>query len=558
MDREIDFYKGYEHSVEVHHDEFGSVGRAKLTFGDGKWPHLKFERSLEVRKLVEGQKYDRLKVISDTGETFTLFECQYQVFYAHADFLAEGDVEAKFKKIFVRYADVSEWFLQGQYIQGDVGEALTWVNKPEPIEVEVKTSDEHFSLATEVRRTPEHSGENFVINEHVLFEFERLDGFFDVAGVRAKCLELSSFLSILIACPFSIISVGVESENEGFGYVYFPYFKKIERGGREFSWTSCLIQKRMLDGRWQDAFENYYKSEHRKVVWARLAGMQRYDSFWEYEALGYISLLDKVVKKKSKGAKARDVAPSQDKIDKFNVAVESLSEKLTGVQKIEMVKIINQVFSWKDRTGRDFANNYQNAVSMSDQHVRKIINISDDDFLFIKRVRNRIAHGHALELGDDGHGRVSKIVHKIALLLTYWAYIDFGLTSDDFITCLKATHNSFVLNSEIDRVYLERITGMSDFYEVSEKRFEEISVIKGVRIQSCFTHDSSEEIEYSEKYTQMLKDWLSLKRGGAMKPLEIFGVEDELVKFSGTAYIECGDKRLALHHIYVIDEVVPA
>lgn len=551
MDREIDFYKSYEHSVEVHHDEFGSVGRAKLTFGDGKWPHLEFERSLETRKLVEGQKYDRLKVISDTGETFTLFECQYQVFYAHADFLAEGDVEAKFKKIFIRYADVSEWFLQAQYIQGDVGETLAWVNKPEPIEVKVKTSDEHFSLATEVRRTSEHSGENFVINEHVLFEFERLDGFFDVAGVRAKCLELSSFVSILIACPFSIISVGVESENEGFGYVYFPYFKKIERGGRGFSWTSCLIQKRMLDGRWQTAFENYYKSEHRKVVLARLAGMQRYDSFWEYKALGYISLLDKVVKKKSHGKQAEVVPPSQDKLDAFNGAVEGIAEKLTDSQKAELVSIITKVFSWKDRT---FAKNFKSAVASADARVMKIINISDDDFAFIKRVRDDIAHGHALELGGAGHGRVSQVVDKITLLLTYWAFLEFGLTSDDFIACLKGTHNPLAHNPGLNRVYLERITGMSDFYAVSEERFKQIEAVKGSQIQACFTRDSNGELEYSEKYTQMFKDWMKQGKGGEMKPLDMFGIEDRKVKCSGTAYLESGDKRMRLHHVYVIDD----
>jgi hypothetical protein len=33
----------------------------------------------------------------------------------------------------------------------------------------------------------------------------------------------------------------------------------------------------------------------------------------------------------------------------------------------------------------------------------------------------------------------------------------------------------------------------------------------------------------------MLKDWMGLKKGGAMEPLEIFGIEDARVKYSGTA-----------------------
>ena len=551
MNREIDFYKSYEYSVEVYHDELGCIGRAKLTFGDGEWPHLAFERPLEVGELIEGQKCDRLKAISDAGETFTLFGCDYKFFYTHADFLVEGDVEAKFKGIYIRYANVSEWFLRDRYVKGDVGDVLVWVNKPEPIEVEVKTSDEHFSFGTEVRSTSEHSGENFVVNEYVLFGFEKLDGFFDVASVRTKCLELSNFISILIACPFSIISVGVKGEKEGFGYVYFPYFKRVEREARKISWTNCLIQKRMLDGRWQSVFEKYYKSEHRKVVWARLAGMQRYDSFLEYEALGYISLLDKVVEKKSKGKVAEVVPPSQEKIDAFTAKVASFPEKLTDAQQTGVLSIVNQVFGRKDRT---FARNFKSAVSSGDGRVMKIINISDEDFSFIKGIRDAIAHGDAIDLGGDNHIRVLQIVRKIALLLTYWAYIDFGLMPDDFITCLKSTHNSFVLSANIDSVYLERITGMSDFYEVSEKQFEEISVIKGVWAQSCFTRGPSGAIEYSEKYTRMLKDWMAQRRFGEMKPSLMFGVDDGKVKCSGTAYLESGDKRLSLHHIYVIDE----
>ena len=555
MNREIDFYKLYEYSVEVHHDELGSVGRAKLTFGNGKWPNLKFEGGFDGAfgspKLVDGQKYERIKVVSDTGEIFTLFDFEYRLFSSHADFLAEGDIEAKFKKIYVRYADISEWFMRGQYIQGYLTETLTWVNKPEAIQVEVKTTNEHFSLVTEVRSTSEKTGENLVINEHVIFEFEKLNGLFGVADVRAKCLELSNFISILIACPFSIVSVGVGGEKGEFGYGYFPSFKKVERGSREFSWVDCLMQKRMLDGRWQAAFENYYKSEHREVVLARLAGMQRYDSFWEYKALGYISLLDKVVKKKSHGVRAEVVLPSQDKLDAFNRAVEGVAEKFTDSQKAEMVNIINKVFSWKDRT---FAKNFKNAVASADARVIKVINISDDDFSFIKGVRDDIAHGHKIDLGGSGHDRVSQVVNKVTLLLTYWAFLEFGLTSDDFIACLKGSHNPLAHNPGLNRVYLERITGMSDFYEVSEERFKQIEAIKGSQIQACFTRDSNGEIEYSEKYTQMFKDWMRQGKSGVMRPFDMFGIEDSKVKCSGTAYLESGEKKMRLHHVYVIDD----
>ena len=44
----------------------------------------------------------------------------------------------------------------------------------------------------------------------------------------------------------------------------------------------------------------------------RLADMQRYDGFWEYRALGYVSLLDKYVSQRSKGQK-RKTSKAEDR-----------------------------------------------------------------------------------------------------------------------------------------------------------------------------------------------------------------------------------------------------
>jgi hypothetical protein len=133
-----------------------------------------------------------------------------------------------------------------------------------------------------------------------------------------------------------------------------------------------------------------------------------------------------------------------------------------------------------------------------------------------------------------------------------------GLSADDFLRSLSQTHNSAVLGADIDRVRLDRILGLSDFFSVSEQRFDEIASIKGVRVQACFTRDQNGELEYSEKYTSMLKDWMASRTSGAMEPKEIFGIESSKVKCSGTAYLECGDKRLDLVHAYVIDDTVAA
>lgn len=555
MTDEIDFSRSYEYHVAVSDDEFGEIGRAKLTFGGEIWPSLSFERPFSVSALTDGLKRSRLIARTDAGESFTLFECELRVLYAHVGLVVVGEVADHFKTISIRYTNVSEWFLANQYLKGDVGESLSWENKPDPIDVYIKTDEERFTLRTDIFSSYDRSGEDHLINQHIVFHCERKDGVYVVNDVRRKCLELSSVISVLIAHPIDIVSIGLIDDSNDVHYAYFPHFKRAVRDKKNGFWTSCFIWRPMLDGRWQTIFENYYKSEFRKVAWARLAGMQRYDSFWEYKAFGYVSLLDGIVKKKAKGLMAKKRPPGIKRINALKVELERVTSTLTPEQVDDVVAVVSDAFSFD---GRDFSWFYGQATTASDQRVMAVINISDADFSFIKKVRDAIAHGDEIDIAQDGLERVSTLVKKIILLLTYWAFIDFGLTADDFLDCMYRSHNSTKLGAAIDQVYLDRILGKAEFYTTSEERFKKIEAIRGVLSLSCFTKDEGGEVDYSEKYTRMLKDWMSLKRGGVMKPLEIFGVEDDRVKCSGTAYIECGEKRLALYHIYVIDEIIPA
>ena len=202
MKLENAFAAAHEHDVEVYHDEMGEVGRGKLTFGDGEWAHLNFGHPSSSGKLVEGVTYPRLIARTVSGDVFTLFGFEFHGFYAFVDFMVEGDVGDAFRSIRVRYSDVSEWFLARQYLKGEVGEGIAWENKPAPIDVDIRTGGEHFSLSTSVVSSFSHVGEDQVIHEHVVFAFEKGDSLFDVGNVREKCRELSNFrVTVLIAQP---------------------------------------------------------------------------------------------------------------------------------------------------------------------------------------------------------------------------------------------------------------------------------------------------------------------------------------------------------------------
>jgi len=97
--------------------------------------------------------------------------------------------------------------------------------------------------------------------------------------------------------------------------------------------------------------------------------------------------------------------------------------------------------------------------------VRAVINLTDEDFELIKDVRDRIAHGEPPEVPESGFTRITIIINKIALLLTYWTFHDLGLSKAEFLGAMNATHNRLYLGALVDRKSLARATGTATFLQ---------------------------------------------------------------------------------------------
>ncbi|MGA7436763.1 MAG: hypothetical protein WBW32_01400 [Luteibacter sp.] len=551
MTAETAFSARHEYGVHVSHAELGDIGRGTLFFGEKGLTYLSFGMLSFSGKLEDGIRYPRLIARTESGEAFTLFGCEANGLRVHIDYVVDGVVEDAFQAIRIRFTEVSDWFFVGQYLSGEVGASLTWERRPQPIEVKVQADGSALSITTAIVSSRERSGEDLVINEHVCFVVEKDGGFFDVQESRERCRELSILMTLLIAQPVDINSVGLVGDNGGLHHVYFPYYeKRVETNSR--SWPRFLIQKASIQGRWQTIFENFYRSDFRSVAWARMAGMLRYDSFWEYKVLGYVSLLDGVVKKKAESQKKEMVAPAERHLVMLEEKMRKMSAPLSGEQRDQVVGMVRDVFT---RAKKSFAECFNYAISTSDNNVMSVINLSSEDLTLIKDFRNDIAHGDEMHTPPTRHGRVSRVENKVVLLLTYWALTELGLTAGDFLWALARSHNPAVLGADIDEVRMERVLGTAAFYKVPKQRFDEISAMSS-KSQLCFARDGLGEISYSQVYTLMFDEWVKKSGGGIIDPKEVFGIEPTRVKCFSKAYMECGDERLALFHVYVLEDAL--
>ncbi|MGA7439349.1 MAG: hypothetical protein WBW32_14615 [Luteibacter sp.] len=546
------FTERQELDVDVYLDD-KVVGSGRLVYGSGVSAVASLRFPSISGELEEGVTYARLLAKTRDGGDLSLFGCQFHGCYVYIDMLVEGDVAEAFQKICVWYSDVTEWFFVGQQIQGDIGESLTWVGRPEPIEVDVDIGGEALSVSSWVKSRTKHSGDDLVIEERVGFVIEKKEGCFSAKQAQEKCKEIAALLTLLIGHPVDIEGVGLSVEGSNAQHdAYFHYFQRPPNKDRKRSWPRFLIQKNVLDGRWKTVIENYYASSFRAVTWARMAGMLRYEGFWEYRVVGYISLLDGVVQKIGAKKKVPTSVPPVDHLAQLRKKMDGLSEPLSRQRRNQLIKLVGQVYGGGKMPKPTFADLYKYACSVSDSGVVSVIDISDEDFRSITEMRNEIAHGDELSLPPEGYTRISQVVNKVTLLLNYWMWCALGLPPSDILRAMSRTHNPVVLGAGINTVALHRILMMAKFYSVTKERFEELSSIKGIGVHACFVLEEDGELQFSEQHTKTFKEWLSNGVGGLIKPDEIFGVSAEQVASFGTAYVECGERRIELIQPYVL------
>lgn len=343
------FIEQHMHSVEFHHDELGSLGEGKLSFGRGTQVSGQLPMTSPIPHSDAEYVLGVVHAIAQNGKSYTLHGCKAYGLTIYADYLIVGKVpEGRLRRVSIRYSDISEWFLQWRRIEGKIGETLTWSELPQQISVDFEDDQRKFTLTTEYESDLTSKGEDHVLHEHVEFALEETNGVLTLDDAKGKAMEVARLLSILIAHPVSIMDIHVQTvDTNRFHRLYFPTFRPVDRDISDSMFVrSCFTQKHALDDQWQTIFQNYYRSPHRSVRWTRLAGMQRYEGFWEYKALGYISLLDSYVSHHAGRGKKSLTSPNPQKMRALESELDQMSPKLEQTTIKSILDAISRTFSF--------------------------------------------------------------------------------------------------------------------------------------------------------------------------------------------------------------------
>lgn len=538
-----------EFDVEVFGDTGTSLGQAKLEVGGRSGASLAFRWTTVSPVLEDDLTLDRLVARTAEGQAFTLFHCQYHSYRAYIGQVVEGETTDAFTEVGVRFTNLTEWFLSGQRVRGEAGDTLKWEGRPEAIDVEVETPHGALWVRSTVETSMRQSGDDTVITDQLWLSVGA-ETPFSIADARERCRDLSIFLTILLARPVDILEVTVAVATGQHRHAWVQYFEPHTGDGGRRGWPRFLMRWPIVDGQWKRLLENYYRSVFRAVSWTRVAGMLRYEGFWDFRFFGYVALLDGVVKLKAGNAGTEVIGPPRDAVHALRGTLPAMAEPLSRGQKAEIIALVRKAFT---REVESFGGRYRQAVGASDQGVIDAINITSQEFKVIKETRDAIAHGDDMALSPQAYADMQTLTNKVALLLTYWAWEDFGLTAADFLDCLHQTHSPMVMGANIDRVAVDRARGHAEFHVFTESAFDRLPVSKGQVLHQCFTQVPGEGIEYSERFSAVLK---TLVRQGRLAPeqlAEAIGVVPDKVRISGPAYIECGPRVVELVWVYIIE-----
>jgi hypothetical protein len=537
--------------AKLSHPDVGDVGEGKLTFGYSSSSAFSLNEFAPKVRLTEPQLAEGLVAEAEDGTKWSLYGCKGFGHSLFIDFVVENGMRAtKIQKFEVRYTDVSDWFFSQMRLESDLGASIEWASMPAKLVAEVSQSDLTFKCESEYVASLVQQGEDRKLHQHFEFSFTATSKHFTLVEVRDLARRFSQLLSLLLTHPCSIVSIDVTPNGMHSGRLYYgvasspPPEAESTDDPNLVAWRTFFTDKRHVDGCWDTLVKKFFHSKHRDVVWARLAGMQNFEGFWEYRILGYVTLLDGLV---SKDFKAGTPIQPTDKLKEFETALGAVKRKLTKAQTAAVMDAATKTFT---STGT-FASKFDALMKKLDQDVVKVINFTTADFKRIKRLRDQVAHALPISYKSSDLTPMLAIMNRLRLLLTYLFFLEVGLQKDVFLRCLAQPRNQLRMRADIDEVHLQRLLKPDTFFKVTPRQLEVIRTRPPKLHWPCFVLSKRGQIAYSLAYSRKLAALFMDGTGGDVYGR--LGFPKGVVRHVGEAYFEDGTNTVSVHSVAIID-----
>jgi|GEM_PF-5979533 len=529
---------------------------AVLKIADNKWPALELD-SLSTDSFAQIKLTDiEENIIHCRSESFecSLIKNTAQGHIVWPKYIVQGRMDSTTSGIEVLISGFSEWFDQRTYFEISKSE----VRKERPIgqiDEIITINNKRYRIKSNYNcRIKNVEKRDFLVSESTTISVVSIDNPISAEKAEILSYEIRRFFALLLAVPLSIERAWL-IDKEGKNRLPF-YFVTTTARQKPFEFPKeCLIRPIVVDQEigWNNLFRNYVLNRGIfENIWGRLISLFSYSDIFDYELLGYVSVLDSYCDAYSdkKGDKLEKSDFKDLKKDLISI-IEQYSQKLDSKYKAVINGIKEGIDGIKNTNLPTFKKKYEFLIKGLEPEILGFIDFADEDFSAIKKIRDAAAHGLPIKTRDDRDISYEfKLRDKLAVLLLYLVYRDFGIPHIKFAESISNTFNKFVRNAGVKRAVLDKLIGTVPFWKVNEESFSAAS--KSKKFYSGIEYYRSKDTHlFSMSLTQKCHNWLSSREPKEKKLVDYIraSLSDQSiveVEFISKAYLEYDNETIEL------------
>ena len=560
LEKDISFNKAYKYKAEIHLADIGSKLSGTLEFSDNKLPVFTTGSVFDINtKELESLKSFRNKVecITD-GYTFTLFDYDILGNSLYPKYISRGNSDDTFTSVEILLTGFSTWFNQKKGLDFETDENKIIKNLHQSkFSEKINIDGEKYLIKSNLcYQTKRLEKQNFLITEYTSIIIESQNKNISCEFANEISHKIRILFSLLLGYNLSFENVWLLSEKKRRVPFYFCHPGE-EKDPFEHNLECTLLPQYIDNNLWHTIFSNFFSTKSFDKIWARLPFMFSYQGAWEYELLGYISLLDAYSseftdKKRKKLPRSKYRLIQNDLLNvikkhegelgsDFSSVLDSFSTAISGIRNTNLPT---------------FKEKFYALVESIDSRVYSTIDLSDEQFMHIKKLRDLSAHGQPVITLNPRSINYEFIVRdKIRLLLTYLYYRDLGIDSEIFALSLRRTSNKVVRNADINNLSRDRIVGDIPEYVIDEENFKKFPDRNWLNIVINYS-ESTGIYSINDLLTNSLNnDWL--RNTDRKYNTTTDYVKSRLEQFISVEYISrvyllCNDKSRELHGICLV------
>ncbi|EHM49919.1 hypothetical protein [Yokenella regensburgei] len=492
----IDFFSSY--SFLVSFTICGVECFGTLSIEPSKLPTLKIEKSdlniiyrdcLDINDELVCEEFNGIN-------SFILHNCEYSHGMVYPKAITNGKVFHQSNKLEVYLTGISTWFERNRRYEFK-GELLTRDTSIENFKESFKINELEYTIENtkDVDIVTSSATCQIVSIYHSLY-ITKATGFFTIDEASLISKKLKDLFSILIGSSLSVTHLYLISGESNYKYnsLYFTQHNYDQNPIKFHHEAFCFFPRIIEWSLWATILSNYFSKDSFDTIWCRLAPIYSQDNFWEYNILSHVITLEMYCAKISagKGTKLDKKLFKQFKFELIKATDKFISETaLNSSETILLEGMRKSIDGFRNTSHPTLKEKYYYLLSQLSHPMKDAISFSDDDFLFIKKFRDSVAHGLGYQTNTPGNiTKEMGVTSRLLIFLMYLAYRELGFSDEQFALCVYYSHSPMLRDAHIDEREIDAIAKTAEFIEIDTPISIKYETFKPIVIElgNCVYH----------------------------------------------------------------------